>query len=76
MDLDGELEKTIRREIMWEPNARDSQINISVEEGHVLLGGWVNSYAEKWAVEKIASRVAGIRGFATTLALRGSGYPL
>jgi len=51
----------------WEPSVHDEQIGISVKDRVVQLSGEVGSYAEKWAAEKAAMRVADVKAVATEI---------
>ena len=60
-------------EIKWEPSVTASEIGVSVSKGVVTLNGTVATYAEKWAVERAAQRVEGIRGIAEDISVKTSG---
>ena len=64
MKTDSQLQKDVMDEIKWEPSATASEIGVSVSKGVVTLNGTVATYAEKWAVERAAQRVEGVKGIA------------
>jgi osmotically-inducible protein OsmY len=51
-------------ELKWEPGIQSAEIGVGVRDGVVTLSGNVDSYAKKWAVERAAKRVAGVKGVA------------
>lgn len=61
-------------ELEWEPAVEASTIGVEVKGGIVTLAGHVKSYAQKWAAEKAAQRVAGVKGIVVEIevALAGS----
>ncbi len=64
MKTDMQLQKDVLDEIKWEPSATSSRIGVSAVNGVVTLNGTVATYAEKWAVERAAQRVQGVKGIA------------
>ena len=55
---DTELQQDIENEVGWEIGAHLMEINITVKDGAVQLGGHVDSFWEKCAAERAAWRVA------------------
>ena len=62
MKTDRQLQQDVIDELRWEPAVQASSIGVEAEEGVVTIAGHVGSYAEKWAAEKAAQRVAGVKG--------------
>jgi osmotically-inducible protein OsmY len=55
----------------WEPGfARRGFIGLSVDQGVVELAGFTESYAQKWQIERAASRVIGVRDVRDYLEVR------
>jgi len=73
MKTDRELQEDVLEELDWEPSVNASRIGVEVENGVVTLQGTVDSYAQKWAAERAARRVAGVRGLAMELEVMLSG---
>ena len=73
MKTNAQLQKDVMDEIEWEPCASAAQIGVSVTNGVVTLTGTVASYAEKWAVERAAQRVQGVKGIAEEITIKLSG---
>ena len=64
---DRELQQDVLRELEWEPSVDGAHIGVAVKQGVVTLTGHVSSYAEKYAAEKAAKRVHGVRAVANEL---------
>src|SRR5258708_26715533 len=64
---DTELQRDVLDELKWEPSVSPARIGVAVKGGVVTLTGHVPSYAEKWAAERAAKRVMGVRAVANEL---------
>jgi osmotically-inducible protein OsmY len=64
-DLD--IQQDVLEELKWEPSVTPVHIGVSVKEGVVTLTGHVSSYAEKYAAERAAKRVHGVRAVANEI---------
>lgn len=64
---DTTLQRDVLDELKWEPSVNAVHIGVSVKDGIVTLTGHVPSYAEKYAAEKAAKRVHGVRAVANEL---------
>jgi osmotically-inducible protein OsmY len=67
MKTDTELQRDVLNELKWEPSVDAAHIGVSVNDGIVTLSGHVSSYAEKYAAEKAAKRVYGVKAVANEL---------
>jgi osmotically-inducible protein OsmY len=67
MKTDSELKRDVENELKWEPSVNEAHIGVSVKEGVVTLTGHVPSYTEKYAAEKAAKRVYGVKAVANEL---------
>src|ERR1700730_17530788 len=67
MKSDVELQRDVLHELAWEPGVDAAHIGVSVKDGVVTLTGHVPSYAEKYAAERAAKRVEGVRAVANEL---------
>ena len=73
MKTDAQLQTDVMDEIKWEPSATAAQVGVSSRHGVVTLNGTVGTYAEKWAVERAAMRVQGVKGLATEVTVKLDG---
>jgi osmotically-inducible protein OsmY len=67
---DTEILQDVIAELKWDPSLRSDDVAVSVRDGVVTLAGFVDSYADKWKAERIASRVAGVRAVANDVEVR------
>ena len=59
---DSHIEQAVRAELSVSLDATGRRfVNVAVEHGVVRLTGFVDSYAQKWAVERAAARVVGVK---------------
>jgi osmotically-inducible protein OsmY len=70
MRTDTEIQKDVAAELKWDPSLRDDDIAVAVRDGVVTLAGFVDSYAEKWKAERVASRVKGVKAVANDLTVK------
>lgn len=64
MKTDRQLQEDILNELDWEPSVDANRIGVVVSQGVTTLSGHVDSYTQKWAAERAAQRVAGIKSVA------------
>jgi osmotically-inducible protein OsmY len=64
---DVELQREVLEELKWEPSVNAAHIGVSAKDGVVTLSGHVPSYAEKYAAERAAKRVYGVKAVANEL---------
>jgi len=75
MKNDVDLQRDVFDELKWEPAVHSTDIGVIVKDGVVTLEGVVDSYPEKWAAERAAKRVSGVKALALELEVKlpGSG---
>jgi osmotically-inducible protein OsmY len=61
MKTDAELQKHVMDELKWEPTIHAAEIGVAVKNGVVTLSGSVDSYGKKWAADRAAKRVYGVK---------------
>src|SRR5512147_1061327 len=61
MKTDAELQRYVMDELKWEPTIHAAEIGVAVKDGVVTLSGSVDSYAKKWAADRAAKRVFGVK---------------
>ena len=64
---DQSIRDDLRREIDWEPSITSQDIAVKVKDGAVTLTGFVHSYPEKFAAERAAKSVLGVRSLANDI---------
>lgn len=64
---DNVIQSDVIEELQIDPVVDEKQIGVAVKEGVVTLSGHVPSYPQKWAAEKAAKRVYGVKGVADEL---------
>ncbi|WP_066342350.1 BON domain-containing protein [Azohydromonas lata] len=67
MKTDAELKQDVQDELEWDPAVDATTIGVAVEHGVVTLSGHLQTYAQKWAVQKALRRVAGVKAYALEL---------
>jgi osmotically-inducible protein OsmY len=70
MKTDAELQHDVMDELKWEPTIRAAEIGVGVTDGVVTLSGYVDSFYKKWAAERAAARVFGVKAVAEELKVR------
>jgi osmotically-inducible protein OsmY len=70
MKTDMQLQQDVLEELKFEPRTREAEIGIAVKDGVVTLAGSVNSYGQKYAAERTAERVGGVRAVADELEVK------
>lgn len=64
MKTDAQLKEDVTKELEWEPSVNASQVGVAVKNGVVTLTGHLDTYAQKYNVEKAVARVAGVKAIA------------
>jgi osmotically-inducible protein OsmY len=60
-------------ELKWDPEVDPTDVGVEVDDGVVTLTGTVDSYWKKWAAERAALRVDGVRAVANDIVVKTSG---
>ena len=61
MKTDAELQQHVMDELKWEPTIQAAEIGVAVKDGVVTLSGSVDNYGKKWAADRAAKRVFGVK---------------
>ncbi|MBC8993405.1 MULTISPECIES: BON domain-containing protein [Micromonospora] len=61
------IQRDVLAELDWDAQTRATDVGVTVADGVVTLTGRVDSYARRWAVERCAHRVRGVRAVASDL---------
>ena len=67
---DQDIQRDVLAELKWDATVQPNEIGVVVKDGVVTLTGWVDSYMKKWAAEKAAHRVNGVRAVANDIEVR------
>lgn len=67
MKTDAQLKSDVTRELEWDPSVNATSVGVAVKNGVVTLTGHLETYAEKFAVERIVQRVQGVQALAVEL---------
>jgi osmotically-inducible protein OsmY len=70
MKTDSELQHDVMTELQWEPSIMAAEIGVGVKDGVATLSGYVDSFYKKWAAERAAARVFGVKAVAEELKVR------
>lgn len=67
MKTDAELRSDVMDELDWDPSINATAIGVIVKDGVVTLTGHLNTFSEKYAVERAVRRVFGVKAIAMEL---------
>jgi osmotically-inducible protein OsmY len=67
MKTDTELQRDVLEELKFGPSVNAAHIGVAVNDGIAMLSGHVPSYWEKYAAERAAKRVYGIKAIANEI---------
>ena len=67
---DIRVRDAIVRQLDWDPELDASAIGVGAADGVVILTGFVTTYAEKLAAERVAKHVRGVRAVANDIVVR------
>ena len=70
MKTDAQLKKDVLDELSWDPAINATEVGVVVKDGVVTLTGNLATYAEKYAAERAAQRVSGVKAVAVDLQVR------
>jgi osmotically-inducible protein OsmY len=70
MSHDDTLRRAVIEELEWEPSVTAAHIGVAADHGVVTLTGHVLSYPEKYAAERAALRVKGVKAVAEEIEVR------
>jgi osmotically-inducible protein OsmY len=70
MKTDAQLKDDVTAELEWDPSINASQVGVTVKSGIVTLTGHLDTYAQKYAIEKAVGRVSCVKAIAMELDVR------
>ena len=68
--VEQRLRDSVAIQLEWDPEVDASLIGVSAQDGIVVLTGYVGTYAEKLAAERMARRVAGVTAVVNEVEVR------
>lgn len=75
MKTDAQLKSDVTRELEWDPSINATNVGVAVKNGVVTLTGHLETYSEKFAIERIVQRVEGVQALAVELDVKlGPGH--
>jgi osmotically-inducible protein OsmY len=69
-DNDDRIKEEVLAELAWDPRLKPSEVTVSVVDGVVTLSGWVDAFLKRWAADRAAFRIRGVRGVMNQLEVR------
>lgn len=70
MKSDAQLRSDIVAELTWDPAITATDVGVIVKDGVVTLTGHPSSHAEKYAIERAAQRVKGVKALAIEMPVK------
>jgi len=67
---DEEIQRRVLDELKWDPEVEPTDVGVAVKNGIVTLTGTVASYAMKFAAERAAKRVDGVKAVANDIQVK------
>jgi osmotically-inducible protein OsmY len=74
MKTDEQLQQDVMNELQWDPSVKAAEIGVNVKDGVVTLSGYVDSYFKKWAADRAATRVFGVKAVAEKIEVSLPGH--
>lgn len=75
MKSDLEIKKDVLEELKWQPNIKETQIGVVVENGTVMLTGVLDNFKKKVAAENAVRKVKGVKALAGDIQVKyGSAF--
>lgn len=70
MPTDNDIKRDVEAELRWDPDIDATDIGVAVKDGVVTLTGFVRSYSQKYAAEREAKKIRGVRGVANDIEVK------
>ena len=64
MKTDIEIKKDVLAELEWDPEINAANVGVAVKDGVVTVSGHLDTYSEKFSIERALRRVEGVRAIA------------
>jgi osmotically-inducible protein OsmY len=70
MKTDRQIQNDVIAQLEYDPSVVSENIGVSVKDGVVTLNGYVPNYSEKYAAERAAFRVEGVKAVVEEIQVR------
>jgi osmotically-inducible protein OsmY len=70
VQTDEQIQQDVLRELKFDASLQPNEIGVAVKDGIVILTGYVDSYLKRWAAEKAAHRVHGVKAVVNDIAVK------
>jgi osmotically-inducible protein OsmY len=67
MKSDEQLKNDVTEELKWEPSINPAHVGVAAKDGVITLSGHLETFAEKFAIERAVQRVEGVKAVAVEL---------
>ncbi|GGM72833.1 BON domain-containing protein [Dactylosporangium sucinum] len=67
---DADIERDVIEELRWDSRLQPNAIAVGVHDGVVTLAGWADNYTKKWAAERAAHRIRGVKAVVNDIEVR------
>lgn len=67
---DEDIQREVLRELKWDAEVAPTEIGLAVRNGVATLTGWVDTFSKKWAAERAALRVRGVKAVVNDIEVR------
>ena len=67
---DEDIQREVLRELKWDAEVAPTEIGVAVRNGVTTLTGWVDTFSKKWAAERAALRVRGVKAVVNDIEVR------
>lgn len=67
---DEDIQREVLLELKWDAKIAPNEIGVSVKNGVATLTGQVDTFSKRWAAERAALRVRGVKGVANEIEVR------
>ena len=67
---DEDIQREVLRELKWDAEVAPNEIGVAVRNGVATLTGWVDTFTKKWAAERAALRIRGVKAVVNNIEVR------
>jgi osmotically-inducible protein OsmY len=67
---DEDIQRAVLRELKWDAEIAPNEIGVTVQDGVATLTGRVDTFSKKWAAERAALRIRGVKAVVNNIEVR------